>query len=1135
MQTNVQQLGISCGDRPFSTTQRHFIRKRSTGSHLSRHLSSDKDALDVLKKELLQDVEHVQEEKKPLSRGAKKRAKKLANETLAETKPPDGSPPKLKHAYRSALGELRTNLETREVEPSSKGSEEPPQESEEGKKEKKEKKELTQEPKKEKQDKKEKKVKDEKGGNTKENTTKASTIFGKDPESKDVKTSKTPSKTSSKTPEKTKSKIDADEYNGLASKVAMLVEKERKAKERAQKLIIREVAQTGVVRRVGRKEISTKPSLSIRQLVSKRTMSPAREEAIRLYQQELEKQKAMVDEIKSGSLSQSDMVGVMRNLRASLLAKQQRNPLPASGPTITRLLSKESPHRTPRIGSDGTNSSVASAPPMSIQERMQVKPSARGTRVIRRRSTRAVTEASGQAGGDGYHVQKVEADELQLVPLEKAQDPVPKLAYGLERVLFNPGVYHLQDPRSRVYNFDPYLQNIMPVADFDFSALKQYITSSRDETLLGIAKQAKMKYTGSTSSMTSALAHFHFLLSQWRPINAGMLSRDFPVEYESFTALQRGPAAVFLRYKDGTYAIDGDKQFDSANILSMLGKSMEKLLTLPTEDFEMYRRENSDQISAEERSDPESFHYTTIGDFLLRSQLDAYDPRLPGTGMFDLKTRAVVSIRMDVQDYEQGMGYEIRGRHGEWESYEREYYDMIRAAFLKYSLQVRMGRMDGIFVAFHNIRRIFGFQYISLPEMDKALHGTDNTAIGDSEFKLSLDLLNKVLDRATKKFPEKSLRLHFETRDAGTPFMYIFAEPMEAARIDEIQNTNRKSVLEFEERVLGLSGKSEEELSEIQRAAEWESLRAKVEESMESDESGVMSARTIVETLMGESSYWDDLTEEQKAKRIDALLASISSGESSTGGNTGNVPVDNEEDISDEEEEEGDSMDEDDTNEEEDENEAEEGFMKDTAKEVLAEEPALTSGEAESSDLDIASREALVANMSAATSIESEAAQSDSEAAVSLRAEAEQPGQLDGSDSHSVEDKSSKKTMPDAIEDAEISDSSNIFGMTLTIRNLVNGKYVERPEKLSADDKWTLEYALVDVPEERNRRLYEAIKTRRETALSSAKREATPSSWNDGYLKKLRKISRQGEAWRESQNKTDSANGVKILDLKSQS
>ena len=294
----------------------------------------------------------------------------------------------------------------------------------------------------------------------------------------------------------------------------------------------------------------------------------------------------------------------------------------------------------------------------------------------------------------------------------------------------------------------------MPVAEFDFNALKEYITSSKDESLKRIANEHQKRYVGSTSSMTGALAHFHFLLSQWRPINATMLSKSFPAYLTSFTKLQRAPSAIFLRWKDGSYAIDADKQFANANVLSMLGKSMEKLLTLNTGDYERYRRSSSGEVSEEERLAPESYHYSTMGDFLMRSQLDAHDSRLPGTGMFDLKTRAVVSIRMDVTNYEHGLGYQIKSRQGEWESYEREYYDMIRAAFLKYSMQVRMGRMDGIFVAFHNIERIFGFQYISLPEMDSTIHGQWDTSLGDQEFKLSLDLLNKILDKATKKFPE---------------------------------------------------------------------------------------------------------------------------------------------------------------------------------------------------------------------------------------------------------------------------------------------------------------------------------------------------------------------------------------------
>lgn len=70
--------------------------------------------------------------------------------------------------------------------------------------------------------------------------------------------------------------------------------------------------------------------------------------------------------------------------------------------------------------------------------------------------------------------------------------------------------------------------------------------------------------------------------------------------------------------------------------------------------------------------------------FVLRSQLDCFDPRLPGTGVFDIKTRAVTSIRHDRLNFEENSGYQIRTLHGLIESFEKEYYDLIRSAFLKY-------------------------------------------------------------------------------------------------------------------------------------------------------------------------------------------------------------------------------------------------------------------------------------------------------------------------------------------------------------------------------------------------------------------------------------------------------------------
>nr|POE90366.1 mrna degradation protein, mitochondrial [Quercus suber] len=414
---------------------------------------------------------------------------------------------------------------------------------------------------------------------------------------------------------------------------------------------------------------------------------------------------------------------------------------------------------------------------------------------------------------DEGDIQQIHAHDLHISPLDIAQPPIPQLAYGLDRVLFNPGVYELQDPHSRVYNFDSYLQKIMPVADFDFNALKEYKTSSQDTMLLNLASEHKKRYIGSTSSMTSTLSHFHFLLSNFRELNLSMMSKAFPDNTPSLTKLNRAPTAMFLRWRNGTYAIDADKEFDSGNVLMMLGKSMELLLTRSQADYERYRKSDSREVSKEDREGPEAYQYTTMGDFLMRSQLDAYDPRLPGTGTFDLKTRAVVSVRMDTEDYVPMTGYEIYTAQGRWNSYEREYYDMIRSTMLKYSLQARMGRMDGIFVAYHNVARIFGFQYIPISQMDRALHGQIDPCLGDQEFRLSIDLYNKVLNMATEKFPNTSLRVFFETRPgrAERPAtMTIFAEPMEEPEIEQIQLSGKKRIAEFEKTMMGKEEKPRE-------------------------------------------------------------------------------------------------------------------------------------------------------------------------------------------------------------------------------------------------------------------------------------------------------------------------------------
>ncbi|WPH00808.1 Hypothetical protein R9X50_00363800 [Acrodontium crateriforme] len=470
------------------------------------------------------------------------------------------------------------------------------------------------------------------------------------------------------------------------------------------------------------------------------------------------------------------------------------------------------------------------------------------------------SDVADAALSKAFEIQSLEATTLNVTPLKVPQPPVPPLQYGLDRVLFNPGVYQLQDPESRVYNFDPYLQKIMPVLDFNFDSLKEYKTSSEDDALCNIAKEHGKKYIGSTSSMTGTLGHFHYLLSNWRELNLNMLSRLFPDQATSFTNINRAPNAIFLRWKNGTYAIDADKEFDTGNVLMMLGKSMELLLTKPMEEYERYRKDSTNPITPEEKSQPESYQYTTMGDFLMRSQLDAHDSRLPGNGMFDLKTRAVLSVRMNADDYRQMTGYEINTIQGKYESYEREYYDMMRSTMLKYMLQARMGRMNGIFVAYHNVERIFGFQYVSIAEMDRAIHGQVTPNLGDQEFKISLSLMNQILNMATEKFPNTTLRFHFETQPQGkaAAHMLIFAEPMEEAEADEIQNSTKARIAEFERTMMGVENDNSEESlrhaqMEIDKAKPTKSVAtsgAETSSSEETDEEKTFHKPLFMATLM---------------------------------------------------------------------------------------------------------------------------------------------------------------------------------------------------------------------------------------------------------------------------------------------
>ncbi|KAI9305336.1 mitochondrial protein Pet127-domain-containing protein [Cunninghamella echinulata] len=355
--------------------------------------------------------------------------------------------------------------------------------------------------------------------------------------------------------------------------------------------------------------------------------------------------------------------------------------------------------------------------------------------------------------------------------------PVATLAHGLERTLFKSGVHLLRDFRSKKFLFSPYLESITQPDQFDYNAIQPYKTSSQDNLLIKMAEKNHAKFVGSTSSISGVLSHIYYQVSNHRPVDISFLTETFATFPSGYTRGARAPKTIYLRRKTGTvYAIDVDKSFDGEDtILSHLGKSMEKLLTMEPNEYERYLKENSSVVTEEERNAPEAFAYGKIDKLVLRSQLDCYHKLLPRR-TFDLKTRATMPIRLDIPHYQDYYKYTLEQHHGKFYSFEREYYDMMRSAFLKYNFQVRIGHMDGIMVTYHNTNTIFGFQYISRHEMDARLFGT--TKMGDEAFNHCLTLIQEIFNKAISRYPGKTLRLSFDASDRGSNFMKIYVEPV---------------------------------------------------------------------------------------------------------------------------------------------------------------------------------------------------------------------------------------------------------------------------------------------------------------------------------------------------------------------
>lgn len=69
--------------------------------------------------------------------------------------------------------------------------------------------------------------------------------------------------------------------------------------------------------------------------------------------------------------------------------------------------------------------------------------------------------------------------------------------------------------------------------------------------------------------------------------------------------------------------------------------------------------------------------------------------------------------------------------------------------------------MDGVLVTYHNTSQIFGFEYVTLEDMDECLYG--NKLAGNHIFECSLKLLNLISEEITLKFPEQVGNIIFQS------------------------------------------------------------------------------------------------------------------------------------------------------------------------------------------------------------------------------------------------------------------------------------------------------------------------------------------------------------------------------------
>lgn len=352
---------------------------------------------------------------------------------------------------------------------------------------------------------------------------------------------------------------------------------------------------------------------------------------------------------------------------------------------------------------------------------------------------------------------KYEKEEFKRIILPQKVKP-PNLDLDFSNVVNNSGIYPLKSLRKIYKNDELHYYENLPTPDMiEFDNFEKYMKPSEDPNLKKMMKSGNFKFSSSTSGISSTLSHFFYKLTNFKSPHFYNLSDSFKEEPLKFMMYQRKPSMIVLnKNENGQYSINKNSIFESKNeiILLKMGKYMEKLFTCSKEVFEKRYIKKDGKKPESYIDEGDYFNFVGYDKILLRSQIDcAGKDKFGNDIVFEIKTRAVSPIRYDVYNYFDYLNYELNSLLGKHSSYEREFYDLIRGAFLKYLFQLKIGGMDGAFISYHNTQKIYGFEYISLNDIERRIFGNCN--FSNIIFKASLKMLEETLEYILKDFPNE--------------------------------------------------------------------------------------------------------------------------------------------------------------------------------------------------------------------------------------------------------------------------------------------------------------------------------------------------------------------------------------------